>query len=419
MTISIVPLTSADRQRLLNVDLAAFFFDPSAHPVDIVTGHFDWARTFGASIEGSEDLAGVYTSYDMAVTAPGPLDALARVPMSGLSWVSVHPDHRRRGVLRQMITHYFASLHERGAALSGLHASEFGIYGRFGFGVSSLELELELERGTVFTAPALESAASVVTTRFVPADSDGAARLVHNLQLRCAESTLGMVTRPERMARPLFVDLPLARQGREPLQVLLASVDGQPAGYALFSRKAKWTDSRAKGSVGVRELAAADPATLLAIARRLVDFDLTASITISGRGADDPLVWWAGGPQALGIRYYDSLWLRLIDVAAALTARGYSSVCDIVLDVVDPMCPWNQRAWRLTVDESGAATCQPTRDKADVRLPIEALGAAFLGTRSLAAQQYQGLVTELTPGSLRPLSRAMSGDREPTGAIEF
>src|SRR5665811_998655 len=103
MTISIVPLTVADRQRLLNVDLAAFFFDPNAYPVDVVTSHVDWARTFGANREGSDELAGIYTSYDMAVTAPGPLGALSQVPMAGLSWVSVHPDHRRRGVLLSLI----------------------------------------------------------------------------------------------------------------------------------------------------------------------------------------------------------------------------------------------------------------------------------------------------------------------------
>jgi predicted acetyltransferase len=419
MTTSIVPLTVADRARLHAVDMAAFFFDPNAHPVDIETSHLDWSRTFGATFEGSDQLAGVYTSYDMALTVPGPLDALNRAAMAGLSWVSVHPDHRRRGVLREMMTHHFAQLHGQGIALSGLHAAEVKIYGRFGYGISSVELELELERGAVFTAPVLEEAASRVTTRFVMADSDDVAKLVHELHLRCAERTMGAVTRSERMARPMFVDVPQARQGREPLQVLLASVDGQPTGYAVFSREQKWKDFNAKGTVGVRELAAGDAATLLALARRLVDFDLTTSITVYGRGTDDPMLWWVGGPRALVLKSFDSLWLRLVDVEAALTARGYSNACDIVLDVVDPTCPWNQRAWRLTVDESGVATCQPTGDDADVRLPVEALGAAFLGSRSLATQEFQGVVTELTPGSLRLLSRAMSRDREPAGAIDF
>lgn len=226
MTISIVPLTSSDQQRLLDVDNAAFFFDPNMYPGDVVTSHFDWARTFGATREGSDELVGVYSSYDMAVTAPGSLDSLTQVPMAGLTWVSVHPDHRRHGVLREMMTHHFARLRDAGAAVSGLHAAEVGIYGRFGYGVSSIELDLELERGAILTAPSVEDAASRVTTRFVAADSDTAARAVHDLHLLCAENTLGAVTRPERMARPLFVDLPLLRQGSEPWQVLLAHVDG-------------------------------------------------------------------------------------------------------------------------------------------------------------------------------------------------
>ena len=419
MTISIVPLTSSDQQRLLDVDQAAFFFDPNAVPVDLVTSHLDWARTFGATREGSDELVGIYSSYDMAVTAPGPLDALNQVPMAGLTWVSVHPDHRRQGVLREMIAHHFARLRDEGAAVSGLHAAEVGIYGRFGYGVSSLELDLELARGATFIAPSLEDAAGRVTTTLFAADSDGAAQVVHDVHRRCAETALGAVARPQNMARRLFVDLPMTRQGREPWQVLLAQVNGQPAGYAVLSRQSKWEDFRAKGTVAVRELAAADPATLLALARRLVDFDLTTSITISGRGADDPLVWWAGGPRALGVKTYDSLWLRLVDVNAALTARGYSSACDIVLDVTDGTCPWNQRAWRLTVDQMGVATCQPTNDDADVRLPVEALGAAYLGSRSLVTQAHEGVVTELTPGSVRLLSRAMSSEREPAGAIDF
>jgi predicted acetyltransferase len=318
-----------------------------------------------------------------------------------------------------MMTHHFAQLHEQGAALSGLHAAEVLIYGRFGYGVSSVELELRLERGAVFTAPSWDDAAARVATRLVTADSDDAARTVQDLHLRCAETTLGAVTRPERMARPLLVDLPLTRQGREPLKVLFAHVEGRPTGYAIFSRKEKWKDFKARGTVEVSELAATDAPTLLALARRLVDFDLTVSITIGGRGADDLLLWWAGGPRSVKVTSSDSLWLRLIDVGAALTTRGYSSACDVVLDVVDPVCPWNERRWRLKVDLDGEATCLPTSEDVDVRLPVQALGAAYLGSRSLASQADEGLVSEVTPGSLRTVSRAMSRDREPIGAFDF
>jgi len=419
MTISIEALTADDRYRLIAVDQAAFFVDPAAHPVDVVTSHFDWTRTFGAIRDPSPELAGVYTSYDMEVTAPGSLDTLTQVPMAGLSWVSVHPDHRRRGVLRAMMAHHLGRLHQEGAVLGGLHSAEVPIYGRFGYGISSVELQLGFERGATFTAPLLEDASARITTRLVAADADDIAHAIQDLHVRCARVTLGSVSRPARMARPFLVDLPMARQGREPMQALLAQADGRSTGYALFSRKAEWVDARAKGTVEVVELAAADPATALALARRLVDFDLTASITISGRGIDDPLLWWAGGPRAVHVASSDSLWLRLIDVGAALSARGYACACDLVLEVVDPLCPWNDHAWRLTVDQDGRATCLPTPDAADVRLPVQALGAAYLGSRSLATQADQGVVTELTSGSVWQLSRAMSSERQPTGAIEF
>jgi predicted acetyltransferase len=420
MPISIVPTTAADRDRVLAVDGAAFFSDPDAAPAEAATAHFDWARTFAATPDGGATLAGIYTSYDMAVTVPGPLGRLRRVPMPGLSWVSVHPDHRRRGVLREMITHHLADLRDQGAALSGLHAAEVAIYGRFGYAVAAPEVGLVLTRGTTFTAPALEGAAAAVRTHYVEAGSAEAAAAVHELHVRCADTALGAVTRPERMTRSVLADRPRARQGRETDKVLLASVDGELTGYAWFHRKGSWgDDGLPHGTVTVPEMAAAESASLLALARRLVDFDLTTTTRISGRGADDPIIWWAGGPRTVPTVTHDGLWLRLVDVGAALSQRGYASACDVVLDVADEACPWNHRRWRLTAGDDGLGRCGPTDDPADLRLPVQALAAAYLGTRTLASQAREGSVQQMTPGSLWAASHALSDDREPVGAVMF
>src|SRR6478672_2131068 len=93
--VTVVPLGPDDRDRLLGVDAAAFFFDPSQHDVAHVLDYFEWPQTFGASRDGGSTLCGVYTAFSLGLTVPGPLDALTTVPMPGLSWVSVHPDHRR------------------------------------------------------------------------------------------------------------------------------------------------------------------------------------------------------------------------------------------------------------------------------------------------------------------------------------
>lgn len=419
-TVQVSPLTDSDADRALAVDLAAFFFDPTGSDAATELAHFDWDRTFGATRGDQDDLVGLYTSYDMGLTVPGTVGGLTRVPMAGLSWVSVHPDQRRRGVLREMVRHHFADLHRSGsAAISGLHAAEVPIYGRFGYGVASLAVSLTLARGATLTAPALDARAARVQTAFVAADSDEAAARLHEVHLMVAPQVLGATTRPDRMARTMHVDIPANRLGREPTQVMFASVDGRTTGYALFHRKQVWEHGTAASTVSVPEIAAADPPSLLALARRMVDFDLTVRTEIGARGMDDPILWWAGGPRVARVRTCDSLWVRLVDLDRALTGRGYAGASDVVLDVVDEVCPWNHGRWRLRVGDDGAATCSASTADPDVRLPVQALGAAYLGSRTLLSQAGQGLVEELRPGSLRLLSRAMSADREPVGAVEF
>jgi predicted acetyltransferase len=135
---------------------------------------------------------------------------------------------------------------------------------------------------------------------------------------------------------------------------------------------------------------------------------------------DDPVLWWGGGPRAVGTTVHDSLWLRLVDVGGALEQRGLAAPVDVVLEVVDPVCPWNEGRWRLSCGGAGEpATCERTEQAADVRLPIQALGSAYAGLRTLASQAVQGLVEELTPGSLAGLSAAYATERQPVAAIMF
>lgn len=424
--VRILPMAGADAARFLAVDESAFFFDRTGVTLEQATAELDWSRCFAATPDpagtpaGEERLAGVYASYDMALSAPGPQGGCSPVPMSGLTWVGVHPDHRRRGVLRAMMRHHLDEVHESGLApLSGLHAAEVGIYGRFGYGVASLETRVELGRRTALQAPGLEEAAASVRTSLVAADSDEVAKTVHEVHLQAAAGTLGAVTRPERFGRAALSEIPAFHRGEEPQQALVARRSGEATGYALLRRKQDWRDGVPGGTVKVTEVTALDLASRLALARRLVDFDLTVSTTMEGLGTDDPVIWWAGGPRAVKARTWDSLWIRLVDVDRALTARGWAGPCDVVLDVVDDLCPWNARRWRLTVDERGAATCEPTGDQADLRLSVQSLGAAYLGGRSLSSEAGLGLVEELRPGAVRRLSLAMRADVVPTAAIAF
>lgn len=424
--VRILSMQPRDAERFAAVDASAFFPDPHGVSVERVTEELDWSRSFAATRdpettpEGEERLCGVYSSYDMHVTVPGRAGELARVPMSGLTWVGVHPDQRRRGVLRSMMRHHLHQVHEAGEApLSGLHAAEVGIYGRFGYGVASVETRLELGRGAEFHAPGLDDDAATVETSYVRADSDEAAKLRHEVRLRHDACTLGAVSRPEQVERAVMRDVPSWRQGAEPEQILFARRDGVVTGFAVFQRKENWADARPQGTVQVPELLAVDQPSLLALARRLVDFDLTTSVTVHGLGTASPVTWWAGGPRAVQLRTYDSLWVRLVDLDRAVTTRGYAAPCDVVLEVTDDLCPWNAGRWRFTAATDGTARMERTDDAAELRLGVAPLGAAWLGGRALVDQQRLGLVEELRPGAVRELSRSWRADGEPIGAIGF
>lgn len=421
-----ISLRPTDAERIKELEEIVWFsVSPGLAAEDVVrTLDFTRARAIEAGPApdgGPAPLASMYAHWLMGLTVPGPLGDLTRIPVSGLTWVAVHPDHRRRGLLTRMMRDHLHGVHETGeAAVAGLHASETGIYGRFGYGTASMDIQLNLGRGADLRAPEhVARQAGLVRTSLHTADRDDVAAWLQRAHLTSAAHVLGAVTRGDDVHREWYRDHPTARGEKEPWRVLLARRDDELVGYAVLRRTSRWSDTgNPEGEVSVTELSAVDAPALLALARRLVDFDLTAKVRIWARSTDDPLVWWAGGPRPVSLRAMDALWVRLVDIDRALEARGYAAPCDVVLDVTDALCPWNAGRWRLTAAADGTARCVRTEHDADLALDVSVLGAAYLGGRSIAAQAAAGLVTG-GRAAVRELSRAMRADSEPFGAIGF
>src|SRR5262249_44197239 len=94
-------------------------------------------------------------------------------------------------------------------------------------------------------------------------------------------------------------------------------------------------------------------------------------------------------------RVGDGLWLRLVDAGAALAARTYADGGEVVLDLRDEFCPWNEGRWRV-----GRGGVERTAAAADVALDAADIGAAYLGGIGFAQLARGGGVEELTPGAL-------------------
>jgi GNAT superfamily N-acetyltransferase len=379
-------------------------------------------QRFAAEVVGSDvdpaTYPGIYGVRPMRLSVPDGDGHGHAVPVAGLTWVGVHPDHRRRGLLTAMLKHHFEQTRREGIHLSALHASEPGIYGRHGYGLASLELEVEIGRGSTLTAPHLETEAATITTRLGTVNDPGMSERRRRIDLDLIATNVGTI-----VGEPEFYDLlshVSAEETRdsEPPRILIAVRDGRDVGYLTFKRKHKWPNSRPAAEVEAGSLSGT-PATRLALLRRVTDLDLSGKITVNGVAGSDPLLSWVQGPRDLGdVKPFDSLWVRLVDIQEAVAARGYEADCDVVVEVSDASAPWNAGRWRIRVkDGTGEAT--RTDDAAEVSLPVAALGAAYLGGGNLAEMQRAGTIAEHRPGAARDLWRAFRTDLGPYAARGF
>lgn len=413
----VVALGADDLPAVLWNDQAAFAF-----PIDpgVVLDFIEWDRTAGVRVDG--ELAGTHTVFSLSVELPDGAGATRTVPMAGLTWVAVHPGYRRRGVLTTMIRHHLRALHDAGREpLSGLHASEAAIYGRFGYGLATVGYQVTLGRDVTLrplSGPDAE-AAEALRVRFATADPERHADVVHDLYQRSCRRRPGMVGRTRALTVADLRSTPRELERDEPLRLLLAERDGEPTGYAIVRRSMKWTDATSDGSVEVRELAAVDRATEHRLWRAVTQFDLTGRTTAGRVATDHPLLSWLVDARSVKPVRTDELWLRVVDVDRALAARGYAEPVDVVVQVRDALCPWNDGRWRLRADAAGAADCVRTDDDPHLALDVRELGSLLAGGTTGAALAAAGLVDEHRPGAVRALSRAMQSDVQPGTTYGF
>jgi len=402
----------------------------ASYPTDEELRHdqaiFEFDRTL-AAFDGA-DLVGTATTLTFQMSVPGECASVA-----GVTAVSVLPSHRRRGILSSLMHRQLADIRDRGEAVAALFASEAGIYGRYGYGAATGELDLTIRHGEgLLSAPAAAPAAVAGG----PAVAAGQGRTDGALRLRIAEprhataelakvfagvldSRPGLPARDDRWWDFILWDPEHRRSGSSPLRCVIAEDDAGPRGYALFSAKPEWDQhGNPCGVLQVRELMATDAAAHAAVWNDLLSRDLVGEVRAPSRPVDEPLLFLLADRRKARPRIADGLWIRLISVPDALTQRRYSCAVDVVIEVADKLLPENAGRWRLrAAGPAGAAsdraTCERTSAAADVILPVQSLGAAYLGGTRLGALAGAGLAEQARPGALAALSAALSWDPAP------
>ncbi|MET9392233.1 GNAT family N-acetyltransferase [Streptomyces sp. NPDC006624] len=341
---------------------------------------------------------GTAGAFSFRLTVPGG----ASVPAAGVTMVSVAATHRRRGVLTRMMRRQLDDVRAREEPLALLTASEPAIYGRFGYGAATFHLQAEIDTTRVSLSP-LPAGTDGVRLRYAaPEDALGVCEEVYG---RLVPLRPGMPARQPGWERVPLLDPESGRGGASPLQCVLAERDGETVGYARYRVKPEWESAGPEGVVVVEDLAALEPAADAALWRFLFGIDLTSKVTVKGRPVDDAWQYLVTDVRRCLPRLRDSLYVRPVEVGAALEARTYQAPVDVVCEVEDAFCPWNAGRWRLSGDAAGAS-CERTTDAADIALSVRELGAAYLGGVSLTALAAAGRVRELRRGALAEASSA-------------
>ena len=140
-----------------------------------------------------------------------------------------------------------------------------------------------------------------------------------------------------------------------------------------------------KGEVKIVELVAATPDAYTALWRFLLGVDLTRDVVKGPASPDEPSATSSSEPAPAGRQDRDGLWLRIVDLPAALAARRYAAPVDVVLDVTDALLPANAGRWRLRVGAGGAlVNCSPTDAPADLSCDVASWARRTWAARSSA-----------------------------------
>lgn len=387
MTSEIRPVPAADMRRWFETVMVAFGEDVNEEQWALDQKQLEPERTLGAYVDGQ--IVGGGAAFTFRMTVPGG----GQVPAAGVTMVGMMPTHRRHGLLRQLMARQLSDARASGEAVAALWASEGSIYQRFGYGLGSLNGSIDVDRSRAVFRKPVSAQGSVQLRDAATAKPDLMA--VYDA-VRAA--TPGFYERSAAWWDVLLADPEFRRKDASKRFHVVAMRDGRAVGYAMYRIKSDWIDTGPANTLMVVELLGVDAQATQQLWNYVFGVDLMSRIRSRLGPADHPLLLLVAEPRRLQLRVGDGLWMRILDVPAALGARGYSGDGSIVLDVTDEFMPEVAGRWRLNVSD-GRGRAEPTSDPADLQLEINDLAAVYLGAFSFASLGRAGRTTELNSGA--------------------
>jgi predicted acetyltransferase len=370
-------------------------------------GGVDYSREFylpGRSLGAfsGQRCVGTFRDLDLEITVPGG----AFVPAEGITNVGVVADHRRRGLLTRMMLAGLDDAVRRGRSIAALIASEYRIYGRFGFGPATRTTgyDIDVRRAGRVRLPHGDQCS------VEPVSLDEFRRCGPELHERFRRTCAGALARDQRSWRVLTGALRNPYRRRTALcAVVCRDADGTPAGLALFHSRGDWTDGDPDYALTVSDMFAAHPRATAALWHYLLGVEWVNRVTAESVAPDDPLPLLLDNPRACQLRTgsgSDDLWLRVLDVPQVLQARAYDAPGRLVLEVADRL-GYATGTFALAVAADGTGSVTRTDEPADLALDVSVLGTLYLGDQTASRLAAAGLATEQRPGAAQRADRML------------
>jgi predicted acetyltransferase len=350
--------------------------------------------------------------FGVKLSVPG-----GELPAGGVTWVTVLPSHRRRGILRGLMRLMIDDCHARNEPLAMLWASEGAIYQRFGYGLATVTANLDAEKASSGWARQWPREGQV---RLLPAGEGR--ELISPVYEAVAKERAGFLSRtPDWWVG----QLPLAdkdSRGGESKRLAVYETDAGVEAYAIYKGKAEWDRRGPGGAVTVEEAVATTARGTREIWRFLFDIDLMRTLRAWRLPTDHPVFYMAAELRRLGVTMGDGLWLRIVDAGRALEGRTYGvdgrAEGRLTFELRDDYCPWNAGLWTLDVTD-GRAKAGIGSAPADLAMDANDLGALYMGGVSATTLARAGRVEELRSGGLAAADRLFRTALAPWCPQEF
>jgi predicted acetyltransferase len=394
----------------VNVVLTAFLAPPSsAEDIETRRAAFDIDRCLGA-FDGDGRVCGVARAFPTELTVPG-----GAVTAGAVSGVGVLPTHRRQGHLSRMMRTQLDDIADRGEPVAILVAAEYPIYGRYGYGmaVEACELHLDAAQARWLDEP-------VGTVELV--DNDTFAKVVVDVYDRARRTSPGHISY-DVLRWEVFAGVRAWPDGdndarRKTTKVVWSDERGEPQAATAYSVDERWEQNRPAGTLSAGVLVATSGRAEIELARFLASVDWVMEVQVGLRPVDNPVpLALADARMGALVNRSDHLWVRMLDVPAALTARRYAADGSLVLEVVDPL---GHAAGRFALQGGpDGATCGATDAEPDLVVPVGALGAAYLGGTSWGRLAAVGWVDERRDGATGKAAAMFGSPRAPWCVLTF